>query len=304
MRDRVRFTDVRRASEMFSAPGSNSLRSSAVLTRSAAAAVVLLALSAACATEPVPVPDAARLGQWIWTRADVARFAESDGALPGLDAGVFIGAVHCDGATGQLVTRAGLSPGITGAAGVTAVIRFEDGLDRCRTANDAAERFNQALDSAVMVLRTRGGETPVQAVQLDYDAPQRALAAWATSVRYLRTKSLVSDSVWVTSLIAHVREPAYGDLFRGVVQGHVLQVFDTGEPATERQVDEALRLVARARLPFRLGLGAFERRTAVGVTDHRAWFGTVPSFKRVRGYRGLWIFPAGFRWTSLLQERA
>jgi hypothetical protein len=262
---------------------------------------LLLALSAACAVEPRETPATPVLGQWIWTRADVARFAESGAARPGIEAGVFIGAIHCDAETGRLVARAGLSPAVVGGGPVTSVIRFEDGLDRCRVVNDESERFNRSLDSAVRMLRIRGASTPVHAVQLDYDAPQRALSAWATSVRYLHTHSLATDSLWVTSLIAHVREPAYGALFRGVVQGHVLQVFDTGEPATPALVAEAIQLVARARLPFRLGLGAFERRARDGPTDHRSWFRAVPAFSVVRGYRGLWIFPAGYSWVSLLR---
>ena len=142
----------------------------------------------------------------------------------------------------------------------------------------------------------------VRAVQLDYDAPQRRIAQWAGSVRYLRAHALATDAVWVTSLIAQLREPEYGDLFRDVVSGHVLQVFDTGEPATVVQVDEALRLARRARMPFRLGLGAFERQTRRGPTDHRAWFATVPRFAAVRGYAGVWIFPAGQRWVTLFRE--
>jgi hypothetical protein len=244
------------------------------------------------------------IGQWIWTRADVSRFSESAASMPGLQAGVFIGAISCDTATGTLRAKAGLPPSAAGAGTVVSVIRFEAGLDQCRSAHDAAMTFNVALDSAVHVLRSRGGSVPVREVQLDYDAPQRGLGAWAASVKFLGAHALATDSVWVTSLIAHLREPEYGDMFRGVVRGHVLQVFDTGEMAGAAQVDEAVRLAARARMPFRVGLGAFERDTRNGRTDHRAWFATVPRFVAVNGYRGIWIFPAGLRWISLLREAA
>ena len=265
--------------------------------------VTLLAMVVGCTRAPVPDADAPRFGQWIWTRADVARYAESAGARPDLEAGVFIGAVHCDTATQRLVVHAGLPLSVSGAESVTAVIRLEDGLDRCRTVDDNSHRFDTALDSTVSVLRSRGRGTRVAAVQLDYDAPQRALKAWAGSVQYLTTHSLARDSVWITSLIAHLREPAYGDLFRGVVRGHVLQVFDTGEAATTVQVDEALRLAARANMPFRLGLGAFERSTPAGMTDHRAWFGTVERFATIADFRGVWVFPAGRSWISFLGDR-
>jgi len=243
------------------------------------------------------------LGQWIWTRADVSRFSESRVVHPSLEAGVFIGAVHCDTVARALVARAGLSPAVVDVGHPTAVIRLEEGLDRCRDAADRSAGFDQRLDSVVRVLRLRGGNVPYAAVQLDYDAPQRALAAWARSVRYVRSHSLASDSVWITSIIAQLREPAYGPLFTGVVQGHVLQLFDTGEPATPVRIAEAVRVVRRAGVPFRIGLGAFERETSRGRSEHRAWFDAVPRFAAVPGYHGIWIFPAGNRWVTLFRER-
>jgi hypothetical protein len=251
-------------------------------------------LLSACSASEQHAPRDTRLGQWIWTRTDLARFAESAIAHPELEAGVFIGSVTCDAASGQLTARAGLSAGLPESRAVTAVIRFEEGLDRCRTVNDTAHRFEAQLDSAVVVLRARARSTPLEAMQLDYDAPQRGIRAWAASVGFLRAHALRGDSVWVTSLIAQLREPEYG---------HVLQVFDTGEPATDAQVREALRLAARARMPFRLGVGAFERELRTGRTDHRAWFGAITQFAAVDGYRGVWVFPAGNRWVSYLRER-
>ena len=242
------------------------------------------------------------VGQWIWTRADAARYQESAGAVPALEAGVFIGSVRCDTAAHRLIAQAGLPPTVVPAARPVAVIRLEDGLYGCRTVSDPPAVFERQLDSAVRVLRRRGGDVPYAAVQLDHDAPQRRLAAWAGSVRYLRSHALVGDSVWVTSIIAHLREESYRSLFRDVVSGHVLQVFDTGEQATPAGVAEAVRLVRRADLPFRIGLGAFERDTPRGPTYHRAWFATVPRFAAVPGYAGVWIFPAGQRWVTLFRE--
>jgi hypothetical protein len=272
--------------------------------RYAAGALIHFALammSGACSPRPTE-PAAPAIGQWIWTRTDLARFNESHGTEPSPEAAVFIGSIHCDTISHRLVVRAGLSASEPHANAVTAVIRFENGIDRCRIAGEAPLQFAQQLDGAVSVLRQRAREAPVGAMQLDYDAPQRAIAAWAMNVAYLHAHALRSDSIWVTSLIAHLREPGYGDLFRGVVSGHVLQVFDTGEPATAARVNEALRLARRARMPFRLGLGAFERSTRGGRTDHRAWFATVPQFAAIDGFRGVWVFPAGNRWISLLTE--
>jgi hypothetical protein len=264
-------------------------------------AAALVCLS--CAAEPARVSQAPRTGQWVWTTADVARYTESVAEMPALEAGIYIGAIHCDTAAHRLEARAGLPPSVLTVAAPVAVIRFEDGLDRCRDVSDQSGRFASQLDSTVGVLRRRGGAVPYAAVQLDYDAPQRALRAWAASVRRLRAGALRGDSVWVTSLIAHLREREYGDWFGGVVTGHVLQVFDTGEPASETQVAEAIRITRRAGVAFRLGLGAFERETARGRTEHRAWFGTVRQFADVDGYQGVWVFPAGQRWISLLRER-
>ncbi len=249
------------------------------------------------------LPPAPTLGQWVWTRADAARFVESAAARRGLLAGVFVGAVRCDTASGTVVATAGLPPDVVPVATPVAVIRFEDGLDQCRGVSDRSAAFEAAVDSAVGVLRRRGGNVAYGAVQLDFDAPQRALRAWATTVRRLRTGALRGDSVWVTSLVAHLREPEYGALFGGVVSGHVLQVFDTGEPATEPRVAEAVRLVRRAGVPFQIGVGAFERETRRGRTEHRAWFDAIPRFAEVEGYAGVWVFPAGHRWVTLFPER-
>jgi len=271
----------------------------------ACAVLACAVLVAGCEQEPparAVLRRPAALGQWIWTRADVARFTESRLVHPSLEASVFIGAIHCDSVSSALVARAGLSPAVVDVEHPTAVIRLEDGLDRCRDASDRSAAFTQRLDSVVRMLRLRGGNVPYAAVQLDYDAPQRTLAAWATSVRHLRTHSLTNDSVWITSIIAHLREPEYGELFADVVSGHVLQVFDTGESATPERIAEALRVVRRARIPFRVGLGAFERETARGRTEHRAWFDAVPRFGVVPGYQGVWIFPAENRWVTLFRE--
>lgn len=246
---------------------------------------------------------ASRVGQWIWTREDAARFSESRAAMPALRAAVFVGTITCDTLTHRVHATAALPPSVAGVTPVEVVIRFTDGLDRCRVPSKDPAVFDAMLGSAVSVLRARVRSTPVSAVQLDYDVPSRAVVAWARSVRALRAAALQGDSVWVTSLIAQLRVSAYGDLFRDVVDGHVLQVFDTGEPASDAQVAEAVRVLRRAGMRYRIGLGAFERETRVGLTEHRRWFRMLPELAAVAGYDGVWIFPAGNRWVSLLEEQ-
>jgi hypothetical protein len=278
-------------------------------------AYVMLALLCVGACRPAPAPPAAAsrsnatsapmLGQWVWTRADLSQFEAARTERPTLQAGVFVGTVQCDAVRHHLSARVALSVATIVTAPVAAVIRFEDGLDRCRDTDGSSHNFDAALDSAVRVLRdrVRAAHQEVRDIQLDYDAPQRALPVWARSVARLRATALRGDRVWMTSLIAHLREPAYGSLFREVIDGHILQVFDTGEDATKRQVAEALRLAARAGLPFQLGVGAFERETSRGATDHRSWFVVIPQFAALPAYRGVWVFPAGRPWVSLVRER-
>jgi hypothetical protein len=271
----------------------------------AARVFVMLIAAAACsehAAAPQHARPASRLGQWIWTRADLTPFVAAHATHRALEAAVFIGTVQCDARTHTVSARAALSVAVVNDAPVSAVIRFEDGFDRCRDANGSSRRFNASLDSAVGVLRARVGKSVIREVQLDHDVPTRALAVWAQSVAILRASSLRGDAVWVTSLVAHLRAPEYGALFHAVIDGHVLQVFDTGEEATPEHVAEALQLVARAGVPFRVGVGAFERQTRDGPTDHRAWILALTRFATVDGYRGAWVFPAGKAWVSLLPE--
>ncbi|HUQ84417.1 MAG TPA: hypothetical protein VM076_24905 [Gemmatimonadaceae bacterium] len=95
-------------------------------------------------------------------------------------------------------------------------------------------------------------------VQLDYDCPERLLPRWSRVVERITRDVLAGREVWLTSLVAHVRRPDYGDLFRAHVAGHILQVFDTGDRMSLSHAQHIERLSARHRMPFRLGVGAFE----------------------------------------------
>lgn len=112
------------------------------------------ALGISCGESPAPQVRAT-IGQWIWTRTDLARFSESRAQQPGLEAAVFIGYIQCDTISKRLLAHAGLSASEPHAESVTAVIRFEDGLERCRVAASSEADFAQRLDSAVYLLRRR-----------------------------------------------------------------------------------------------------------------------------------------------------
>jgi hypothetical protein len=63
------------------------------------------------------------------------------------------------------------------------------------------------------------------------------------------------------------------------------------------------RMTSRQRMPFRLGVAAFERRFPDGrTTNHKAWFAATRVMSSSEWYRGVWIFPAGASWTQLLER--
>jgi hypothetical protein len=139
-------------------------------------------------------------------------------------------------------------------------------------------------------------------VQLDYDCPTRRLERWAGVVRRLSGGALAGRTVWVTSIPAHVAVQGYGRHFQGAAAGHILQVFDTGDPYSPEAASRLDRQLARHELPFRLGVGAFERELAPGrLTDHRRWFEAVPRLARNPWFRGVWVFPAGRAWVQHIE---
>ena len=86
--------------------------------------------------------------------------------------------------------------------------------------------------------------------------------------------------------------------------GHILQVFDTGDRMSLTYARQIERMAERQRMPFRLGVGAFERRLPNGrTTDHRAWFRAEGVMRQSQWYRGMWVFPGGTTWTQLLDAR-
>ena len=245
----------------------------------------------------------AEIGQWIWSSADSAVYAASSRTIPAVVPTIWIGTVHGT-RDGRVVGQLALSPRIAGRERAAVVIRLEDDFSavwQSRTDSAVAASLGASLASMLAAVSTTGVQ--ITEVQLDYDAPERLLPRWSAVVATLSRDALRGHTVWVTSLVAHVRQREYGDLFRGSVSGHILQVFDTGDRMSLSYADQLERLASRHRMSFRLGVAAFERELADGTTtDHRAWFSAPRVMSRSPWYRGLWVFPGGQMWAPLVER--
>lgn len=257
--------------------------------------VSFLLVLTACTSTPATLTD----GQWLWSRADRPVYLDARATLPGLRPGVWVSSITFDTTERRLVQHLALPPTLVPGP-IAIVIRFENGMHQAWDRADDAALAVEADSAVGAVLRlVRGAGVTVAEVQLDYDCPVRRLPRWAAVVGKLADGSLRNEDVWVTSLVAHLREPEYGGLFRGKVTGHIVQVFDTGEEPTPARVDELQHLLRRQRLPFRFGVGAFERRLgADSTTDHLGWFAVRQRIALLPQYRGLWVFPAGRSWLA------
>lgn len=269
-----------------------------------ARALAVVGLGLACASPPTD--RALSVGQWVWTQADVPHVTELRATRPGAVAGVHVATVQFDPGKGALTVDLSLSPAVVPGP-VALVIRLDDSVN---AAWEASPALGDELDAAIgrVVSMARGAVPSFVEVQLDYDVPVRRLAEWARVLGRLRRPgregaapgALAGERLWVTSLVAHLRDPAYGATMGSVVDGHVVQVFDTGDGATDAA--EVGRLAARAGLPYRLGVGAFERAGSGGapVTAHRAWFDAVEVACPAPLCEALWVFPAGRSYVALV----
>lgn len=261
--------------------------------RSVWLAMVALATGLLAAGPPAPEPVSPPIdfvGQWVWTRDDAELFHET-AAQRDVRAAVFVATVMAEG--DGLRLRRALSPRTAGATAV--VVRFDDSVHEVwerRDPDAVAEMVGEVLGALAHEVKATGA--PIDEVQLDYDAPVRRLAAWAKVVRRLSQGELADFAVWVTSIPAHMAAADYGELFAGAVEGHILQVFDTGLAC--RHAAALGREVARHALSYRIGLGAFERGSR---TDHGCWFRRWAELAGPR-FAGLWVFPAGRPYEELL----
>ena len=271
--------------------------------RAAAANVVFACLASAVACKR-PAPHDTEIGQWIWSETDSARFVESSRSIPDLLATVWIGTIRA-ASDGSVQSQLALSPRIAGRPSVGVVIRFDDSFTRAwsvRTDSAIARDVGDALEA--MISASENTSVTVSEVQLDYDCPERLLRRWSVVVARLSREALSGRAVWVTSLVAHVRHSDYGELFRPHVAGHILQVFDTGDRMSVPYARRIERLASRHRMPFRLGVAAFERRLRNGrTTDHQAWFDATRLMTGSRWYAGVWVFSGGDSWVHLLERR-
>ncbi|MCC7345331.1 MAG: DUF3142 domain-containing protein [Deltaproteobacteria bacterium] len=242
----------------------------------------------------------ASFGQWIWSARDAAVFAKTKAAVPDLIPSPWIATLSF--AEGRLEARRALSPALAGASPIAAVVRLDESFHRAWEALPAPE-LAASLETALSDLERRAAAagTEILEWQLDYDCPQRRLGEWAEVLRRLQSGARRDRRLWITSLISHLQDPDFGKRLQGIVAGHILQVFDTGGlPEGLAAQDLAAQLKTHA-LPFRLGLGAFERGKAYETkTEHRLWFSALPDFAANPWYRGLWVFPAGKSWAHLL----
>ncbi len=247
-------------------------------------------------------PSHPLLGQWVWTPEDLALLRVARRARPELVAGVYVGSL---GRQGDGVRwKRGLAPARAAGGPVAVVVRAEDELhdlwsqlgSRAMTAALAA-----ALGPLLAELDAAG--LPLVQLQLDYDCPVRWLAEYAAALTSLRQGCLAGRALWLTSLPAHLSEPRYAARLEGVVEGHVLQLFDTGLPASEQAALRLRTLLERQPLPFCYGLGAFERVTPAGPTEHRHWWRLGAShLDSLPHFRGRWLFPAGQAYDRLLDD--
>jgi hypothetical protein len=236
------------------------------------------------------------LGQWIWTGADAAVYRETHADEPQLAPAVFVATFSWNAGAGALERRLANVPTIAGeGAEIVLVVRFDDSVHAAWSSPDAVVREAGAFLADLVARSERLGVT-VAEVQLDYDCPVRRLPEWSAAVRALRGGSLAGRKLWITSLPAHVADPRFGALFAGAADGHVLQLFDTGLAPSEDATTRLLEDVRAAKLPFRIGLGAFERGAR---TDHAGWFANLARFAREPAYAGAFVFPAGHDWLPL-----
>jgi hypothetical protein len=193
---------------------------------------------------------------------------------------------------GMHVMRRALSPDVAGGGReVAVVVRFDDSI-HADWSEGSEGRVVEAIAPLLSRILEEVDATGVLAdeIQLDYDAPVRALASWATVVRALARGPLRGRDVWVTSLPAHLALVDYGAIFAGAAVGHILQIFDTGLTCTTEHAVTLGAELAAAGLRFRIGVGGFERAARPG--DHECWRIEAASWRALAGYAGVWVFPA------------
>jgi hypothetical protein len=237
------------------------------------------------------------VGQWIWCDADRRHFEEARARDPALVPAVFVSTITVE--AGSVVQHLGLSPGYVDGGGAL-VVRFDDSFHAFWDLRDGlAARAALGTKLAWILARADATGARIAELQLDYDCPVHRLHEWSALLAELAAGPLAGRTIWITSLPAHMAVAEYGGWFRGVAAGHILQVFDVGPKLAVANAPRLAALARAQRMPFRLGVGAFERVRGpehVQVTEHGRWLDVVDEFAGDPTFRGLWIFPGGMPW--------
>ncbi|WP_295455426.1 DUF3142 domain-containing protein [uncultured Thiodictyon sp.] len=255
--------------------------------RRLASALLTWTLGAACCW---PVGAASPVGQWVWSRRDLPTLEQARRVRPDVAAAVNIADLSWDG---QVRTRLRLPPGLAGPPAML-VVRLDNSFHHA-VPEPAGAQLNQALGRLLAAVDPALAALPVE---LDYDAPITRLPVYAAWLDTFRAGALQGRAVWITTLPSQLRDPGFGARFASRVDGIVPQVFDTGEPWTPQRAASLAADLARAAIPFALGLGGFDRPG----TRHAAWLAALPTLAELPTYRGTCVFPAGFDWSPLLKS--
>jgi hypothetical protein len=245
----------------------------------------LLTIALTLAAGAVEAADSC-IGQWVWSRRDIPVLDRVRQTRPETAAAVSIAELAWDG---DVQVQLRLSPQAVPMPDQL-VVRLDDSF------HHAPVDAGGALDRALARLLSMTGPALVHTpVEIDYDAPVSRLALYADWLRELRAGALRGRALWITTLIAHLQDPDFGARFAEIIDGHVVQVFDTGEPWTPKRGKALVERLAGIPIPFALGLGAFDRKG----TDHAAWLRVLPELRTLPTYRGVWVFAAGFDWSPM-----
>ncbi len=256
---------------------------------------------ASAGVAPVAVSRERAQGQWIWTVRDRELFERARAAHPALSAAVFVGTIECE--SGVLRTKRGLSPVSVGNAPRALVVRLSDSVHACVEKQSDGD-FARGLDAqlAELLSEVKASGARFSELQLDYDAPVSKLPRWASALGYLEAHALSGVELWVTSLPVHVEQPNYGALMRGVVTGHILQVFDTGLSCDAQNAEHLRAALQSQGMPYRIGYGTFERKGVPADHAHLCWLGLTQRWRADPGASGWWLFPAGLSYSASLAQ--
>lgn len=250
------------------------------------------------ASETPPPPN--QVGQWIWSARDVGVYNKEKQSLPNLVPSPWVATAFFS--EEKISIQKALSPMTVADAPIAAVLRIDDSFHGAWSSAKFPKLANELNDQIAELLhQIEATGAQVTEIQIDYDCPVIRLPQWATLLATLSHSSLRGKNLWITSLLAHLKDPNFGRRLQGIVAGHILQVFDTGEDIHSSPPEWVSRQLEAQGLPFRMGIGAFERNGPLGpATEHRAWFAALPEFSKNPWYRGVWVFPGSRRWASLL----